>query len=97
MPYRLTEEVVAKTQAAVGPATVAAWWLGGIGFIALTIGGAIYSSPDPHDTSLPALLSDASLAASAAVGIVAAVLSVRLIRAVDAAELALARAKGLSA
>jgi hypothetical protein len=76
---------------------VTIWWLSGIGFAALTIAGAIYSSPNPYDTSPPALLSDAALAASVAVGVLAAVLSVRLIHAVDAAELALAREKGLTA
>jgi hypothetical protein len=96
MPNRLVGEVVAKTQAQVGQATVTAWWLSGIGWVALTIGGATYSSPNPYDTSGPALLSDASLAASAAVGVLAAVLSFRLIRAIDSAELGLARDKGLS-
>lgn len=97
MPYRLVTEVVAKTQAPVGRVSVIAWWLTGVGFVALTIVGAIYSSPDPYDTSVPALVSDFALAASTLVGIVAAVMSWRLIRAVDAAELALARAQGLSA
>jgi hypothetical protein len=97
MPYRLVGEVVTKTGAQVAAATVTIWWLSGIGFAALTIAGAIYSSPDPYDTSPPALLSDAALAASVAVGVLAAVLSVRLIHAVDAAELALAREKGLTA
>ena len=97
MPYRLVREVVTKTGAQVAAATVTIWWLCGIGWVALTIAGATYSSPDPYDTSPLALLSDASLAASVAVGVVAAVLSLRLIHAVDAAELGLARAKGLSA
>jgi uncharacterized protein DUF4328 len=97
MPSRLMGEVVAKTQAGVGTSAVTAWWLSGLGFVALTAIGAGTSSPDPYDTSARALTSDVSLAASVIAGIVAAVLSLRLIRAVDASELALARDKGLSA
>ena len=97
MPSRLMGEVVAKTQAGVGMLAVTAWWLSGLGFVALTIIGASTSSADAYDTSPRALTSDVSLAASVIAGIVAAVLSLRLIHAVDASELDLARAKALSA
>lgn len=94
MPYRLARDVVTKTQAPVTPAMLRTWWLCAVGWLALTIVGLTIGSPDPTDTRPIALLSDALLAASVVVGLIAVVLSVRLIRAVDTTELILARQLG---
>jgi uncharacterized protein DUF4328 len=96
MPYRLMDELVTKTQAPITPATLRSWWLCGLAWLVLTLVGLTVGSPDPTNTTPLNLLSDAMLATSVIMGLIAVSLSVRIIRAVDSTELALwARPKDL--
>jgi uncharacterized membrane protein YhdT len=89
MPYRLALEVVTKTRAPVTLAMLNSWWACAIGWLALTLVGLTIGNSDPTSTTPQNLLSDVMLAVSVAVGLVAVVLTLRLIRAIDMTELAI--------
>ena len=87
MPYRLIQEVVSKTGAPVTPALLKNWWAFSLAWLALTILGMVTSTPET--TTPQALLQEAALGLSIAAGLAAIVFTIRLIHAIDAAELAL--------
>jgi Domain of unknown function (DUF4328) len=92
MPYRLIQEVVAKTGAPVTPALLKNWWAFTLAWAALTILGVATSTSET--TTPQALLEEAALGLSIAAGLAAVVFTIRLIRAVDATELALSHRHG---
>ncbi|HXM72030.1 MAG TPA: hypothetical protein VN940_02245, partial [Candidatus Dormibacteraeota bacterium] len=83
----LIQEVVSKTGAPVTPALLKNWWAFSLAWLALTILGMVTSTPET--TTPQALLQEAALGLSIAAGLAAIVFTIRLIHAVDAAELAL--------
>jgi hypothetical protein len=87
MPYRLVQEVVAKTHAPVTPALLKNWWASALAFLALTILGVATSTTET--TTPQALVQEAALGLSIVAGLAAAFFTIRLIHAVDATELAL--------
>jgi hypothetical protein len=89
MPYRLVQEVVAKTHAPLTPALLKSWWASTLAFLALTILGVATSTTET--TTPQALVQEAALGLSIAAGLAAAVFTIRLVHAVDATELALSR------
>ena len=92
MPYRLMHEVVSKTSAPLTPATLKNWWASTLACLAGTVVGTATSTP--ATTTTQAVVSEGAFGLSIAAGLVAVVLTLRLIRAVDATELALFRRRG---
>jgi hypothetical protein len=90
MPYRLALEVVTKTRAPVTLAMLNSWWACAIGWLVLTLVGLTIGNSDPTSTTPQSLLSDVMLAVSVAAGLVAVVLTLRLVQAIDITELAMA-------
>lgn len=89
MPYRLMQEVVAKTSTPVTAATLKNWWSSTLAWLALTILG---NATGTSETTTPqALVSEGAYVLSIAVGLVAVFLTIQLIHAVDTKELALSR------
>lgn len=93
MPYRLIHEVVAKTGAPVTPALSKSWWASVLAWPALTILGVATSTAET--TTPQALVEAAALGLSIAAGLVAVVLTIQLVRAIDARELALSHRHGM--
>jgi len=92
MPYRLTEEVTTRIKAPVTLAMLQAWSAGGLAWLALTVLGVTLSSSDPH--VFQSWWSGVTLALSVVAGLLAAALTWWVIRAIDAAEQALATKRG---
>ena len=86
MPYRLMEEIVTKTRSAVVPGRLQVWWASLVGWLGLLSLGLAVGSPDPN---APSPFQIAVLTGSAAVGLLSAFITLRLVGAVDATELAL--------
>ena len=87
MPLRLIREVATKTSTPVSSGWLHAWWASAVGWVVLTIVGLTIESPDPN---APSTLQSAVLLGSVAVGALAAFFTLRLISAVDSAEVVLA-------
>jgi hypothetical protein len=92
MPYKLMEEVTTKTKAALTPAMLQAWSVGGVAWLVLTALGVTLSSNDPH--AFQSWWSGVMFSLSVVAGLLAAALTWRVIRATDAAEQALATKHG---
>jgi hypothetical protein len=93
MPYRLVEEMSTKTHASLTRLVLRIWWGCAIGWAILTVGGFVSTS---SDSVQPGRVGASLLLASVAVGLVAVVLTVRVISAVDATEQAVAHGAGLA-
>ena len=92
MPYRLMQEVVAKTGAPVTAAMLKSWWASTVAWLVLTILGM--ATETPETTTPQALVSEGAYGLSILAGLAAVVLTIRLIHAVDQAELALSHRNG---
>ena len=91
MPHKLLSETVQKTNANVSDRLLMNWWICGIIWICLTVIGLTLGSSSPTDASLTNQLSNVMLVGSVLVGVFGAYLTVLIVRAVDTAELAIAR------
>jgi hypothetical protein len=87
MPYRLMQEVVAKTSAPVTAAMLKNWWASALSWLVLTILGMATGTSET--TTPQALVSEGAYGLSILAGLVAVLLTIRLIRAVDSTELTL--------
>ena len=87
MPYRLMQEVVAKTSAPVTAAMLQSWWASTLAWLLLTILGMATSTSET--TTPQALVSEGAYGLSILAGLMAVILTIRLIRVVDSTELVL--------
>lgn len=87
MPYRLMREVVDRIKAPISAGMLKNWWACVVGWIGLTAAGLTFGSPDPTDSSLGNQFSDGLLIGSVVVGLFGVFFTIRLVRAIDSAEL----------
>jgi len=87
MPYRLMQEVVAKTSTPVTAAMLKNWWASSLAWLVLTILGMATGTSET--TTPQALVSEGAYGLSILAGLAAVVLTIRLVRAVDSTELTL--------